>query len=482
MQKLNRTTYPSEKLPIKILQFGGGNFLRGFIDFFIDKYNKETNSKIGISVVKVTPKGDYADWRSQDGLYHVFTQGMLKGKQISETYLITCISDIINCYQEWEKFILSAQNREIDFIVSNTTESGLQLSKNDLSPGKTPVSFPAKLTYWLHQRYNNLGQTSAPGCIIIPCELLDENGKILKSLILKQAEIWGLNDDFKNWIQNKNIFCNTLVDRIVPGIHSDDLPEYWQEIGYEDHLITGGEPYHLFVIEAPEIVESKLPLYKAGLNVIFTDDLQPYRQKKVRILNGAHTALVPVAYLSGVKIVRDAILNEDLSAFLSEIIQNEILPSLDLEIKEIEDYAYTIIDRFSNPYIDHYLMDIALNSFSKFKSRLLPSLKNYYEKTGEIPAYISFSFACMILFYKGTIGDQQINLRDEKIVLDKMKKFWSKEKGDKIELKSILEWSEFWDCDLVETYPRLENMMEGYLADIKRYGIEKTLSALLKKG
>jgi tagaturonate reductase len=482
MQKLNRKTYPSEKLPIKVLQFGGGNFLRGFIDFFIDKYNKETDSKLGLSVVKVTPKGDYADWRSQDGLYHVFTQGMLRGKQISENHLITCISDITNCFQEWEKFILSAQNKEIEFIVSNTTESGLQLSKNDQYPGQTPDSFPAKLTYWLYQRYNNLGQSSAPGCIIIPCELLEDNGVILKDLILKQAEIWDLNDDFEKWIQNKNIFCNTLVDRIVPGINSDDLPEFWQEIGYEDHLITGGEPYHLFVIEAPEIVERKLPLYKAGLNVIFTDDLQPYRLKKVRILNGAHTALVPVAYLSGVKIVRDAIHNDNLSAYLSEIIQNEILPSLDLEKKELEDYAYTIIDRFSNPYIDHYLIDIALNSFSKFKSRLLPSLEKYYEKTGQIPAYISFSFTCMILFYKGTIGDQQIKLRDEKIVLDKMKKFWSNEKGKNIDIKSILEWSEFWDYDLAETYPGLENMMEIYMADIIKNGIDKTLSALLRKG
>lgn len=478
MQKLNRKTQPQEVLPTKILQFGGGNFLRGFIDFFIDKYNQSTGENLGISVVKVTPGSDYSEWREQDGLYHVLSKGILDGELVSEKYLVTCISKIIHCYNEWVEYILTARNRDIEFIISNTTESGLQLSEKDDVKGNIPHSFPAKLTFWLYERFQYFKNEPGTGCIIIPCELLENNGQILKDLILTQSKIWGLEAEFREWIENKNIFCNTLVDRIVPGVHQDNLKKTWQEIGCEDHLVTEGEPYHIFVIEAPEIVEKKLPLYKAGLNVVFTDDLQPYRQRKVRILNGAHTALVPVAYLGGIRIVRDAINDKYYGKFLTKIINDEILPSLDMPKEELDAYAKTIIDRFSNPYIDHYLIDISLNSFSKFKARLLPSLKKFHEKKGKIPALIPFAFTCMILFYKGKHNQEEIKLRDEPVVIDKMKSLWASENDFKSIIHEVLIWEEFWGLDLT-SFEGLQQMMNTYMEKIVKDGVLKALKPLI---
>lgn len=320
MKKLNRQTVQTDHLPLRVLQFGGGNFLRGFVDYMLDVYNKTTNSRLGIGVVKVTPSGNYSDWKAQDGLYHIRTKGIKNGVLINETHLVSSVSTIIHAYQEWDIFLATAKKPDIKFLFSNTTETGLCLEEEDQFSDAPPTSFPAKLCIWLYERFLHFSGTLEAGCTIIPCELLENNGQLLKELLMQCAERWHLEPEFIRWIVKANIFCNTLVDRIIPGVSKDKLPEVWEDLGYEDKRVTEGEPYHIWVIEGPASVGRDLPLDQVGLNVIFTDNLKPYRERKVKILNGSHTALVPVAYLAGLRIVRDTVEDEVMSVFLEQLL------------------------------------------------------------------------------------------------------------------------------------------------------------------
>jgi tagaturonate reductase len=388
------------------------------------------------------------------------------------------VSKIIHAYQEWEDFLMTAREPGIKYLFSNTTESGLRLTNDEVLTDTPPPSFPAKLCCWLYERFQHFDGSPDSGCIIIPCELVEDNGHLLRQLVMECAEQWQLELDFIRWLVKSNVFCNTLVDRIIPGVSQDKLPSVWKELGYEDRLVTEGEPYHIFVIEGPKEVGEKLPLDQVGLNVVFTEDSTPFRERKVKILNGSHTALVPVAYLSGLRIVRDTVDHPLLRQFLDRLLKEEILAALDMPKAELREYAESVVDRFKNPYIDHYWLTISLNSFAKWKVRLLPSLLSYVAQHGKAPVLMSFSLACLIRFYKGSYAGEEIALNDEARVMEYLQEAWQAGEAPAIAEK-VLSWSGHWGQDLTAV-PDLLAQVTDYLGRLEKEDVPAILQSLLK--
>ena len=373
----------------KVIQFGEGGFLRGFFDWMLQKINEKTN--LSASVVVVQP--------IENGLCDVLTRQkcvythLIRGKEGVEETKIDVISRCVKPYEDFEGYLKLAENPDFRFIVSNTTESGIVFSEEDKITDAPPKSFPAKLTLLLKRRY----ELSLPGFIFLPCELIDRNGDNLKSCILKYASLWNLPKDFSRWIEEENIFTNTLVDRINTGFPKDEA----EALGYGDRMLNTSEYFHLWVIETDYDLEKELPFSKAGLNVIITPDkLEEYRTRKVRILNGAHTSLVAHALLSGFETVKECVDDENMKEHIRKCIFDEIIPTLDLPKEELYEYAESVISRFENPYIKHYLSSISLNSISKFKVRVLPSVLEYKKRFGKAPKTLVFSLMRLIEFYK----------------------------------------------------------------------------------
>src|SRR6187551_3274411 len=371
LKKLNRETASGDNVrPVKVLQFGEGNFLRAFADWIIDTLNEKTDFNGAVQVVQPIKNGMGKLVNDQDGLYHVVLNGIQNGKSFQQTRLISSVVDVVNPFENLPQYLQCAKNPHLKFIISNTTEAGIIFNANDTNPKSLPETFPGKLTMLLHYRYEFYNGASDKGLILLPCELIEKNGENLKNAILQYIKHWKLSDGFKTWIEQHNIFCNTLVDRIVPGFPKDTIQEIHQATGYEDNLVVMAEPFHLWVIEAPDSVKQAFPTEQAGLQVKFVSDLTPYRTRKVRILNGAHTALVPVAYLRGLRTVREAVEDKYAGDFVRKAIFGEIIPTLDLSKEELTQFANDVMERFQNPYIRHELMSIALNSISKFKVRV----------------------------------------------------------------------------------------------------------------
>lgn len=385
----NITDYKKISRPVKVLQFGEGGFLRGFIDWMIKKMNDSGEFNSNVVVVQPIANGLCDKLNSQNGLYtHI-----IRGSEGTEATLIDVIDSCINPYEDYNAYLSLAKNKDLRFIVSNTTEAGITFDDTDKFDGNIPKSFPAKLTVLMYERYKN----GLNGFILLPCELIDRNGDKLKEAVLQYAQLWNLGEDFIKFIENENIFCNTLVDRINTGYPKDekiDLP-------YSDEMLNTSEYFHLFVIETDYDLEKEMPFSKAGLNVIVTKDaLERYRTRKVRILNGSHTSIVAYALLSGLETIGDCMENETIKAFLSRCLFEEILPTLDLPEEELKSYAESVLVRFSNPYIKHFLMSIVLNSVSKFVVRVLPSIKEYKKRFGKYPKNLIFGFSKLIEFYK----------------------------------------------------------------------------------
>lgn len=478
LKQLNRTTIQAPVPAERILQFGGGNFVRCFIGWIVQRYNLQVARPMGVVVVKTTDRGDYREWQEQDGLYHVRIRGFENGAPVEYTERIDCVTRIIHVYQAWDEFLATAELPGIRYIVSNTTESGIRLSSDDRFDDQPPHEFPAKLTRWLYHRYLHFNGAASAGCIFLPCELLEANGDALRYAVLDQADAWRLDRNFIRWIKDSNVFCNTLVDRIVPGIQKDRLPSVWQSLGYKDVMVTEGEPYHLWAIEAPEWVRQELPLDQTGLNVVYTDDLQPYRKQKIRILNGAHTTLVPVAFLAGLETVRETIEHPVLGAYVQKALFEEIIPSMSGPADPLERYADTILDRFRNPSINHRLLSISLNSVSKFQVRVLPSLLDYYAVTGRLPERLVFAFACLIRFYRGKWQGRTIPLVDGDEVLKFMHLVWDDcdDCAEDVHLltEQVLAKSNWWGRDLRKVNGLAFNVA-NHLMCIEKSGIEKCL-------
>ena len=373
----------------RIIQFGEGGFLRGFVDWMVQKVNEKSDFDGSVVVVQPIESGMCDMLTAQNCVYtHV-----IRGVEGVDKTIVDVISRCVKPYEDFDAYLALAEQPEMRFVVSNTTESGIVYSDEDKITDAPPKTFPAKVTLLLKRRF----EKGLPGFIFLPCELIDRNGDNLKKCVLKYADLWNLGNDFKVWVEKENVFTNTLVDRINTGYpKGEDMG-----LGYEDNMVNTSEFFHLWVIETDFDIEAELPFSKANLNVIVTPDkLEMYRTRKVRILNGAHTSLVPYALLSGLDTVKSCIDDPTMNEHIRKCVFDEIIPTLDLPKDELLSYANSVIERFSNPYIKHYLSSIALNSVSKFKVRVLPSILEYIKRYNKMPETLLFAFAKLIEFYK----------------------------------------------------------------------------------
>ncbi|RII34517.1 tagaturonate reductase [Clostridium chromiireducens] len=481
--KLNKELYKEFKTyPEKVLQFGEGNFLRAFVDWQIDKMNDEAGFNGSIVVVQPLENGLIDMLNDQDCLYTLYLQGIQNGQASKTHKVINSISRGINPYRDYNEYLQVAENPELRFIVSNTTEAGIAFDENDTLDGGCQKSYPGKLTALLYHRFNFFKGDNSKGFIIIPCELIDRNGEKLREIILKYAEKWNLGQAFADWIDNANTFCCSLVDRIVPGYPRDSIDEVREELGYDDNLVDVGEMFHLWVIEGPQSIKNELPIEEAGLNIKVVDDMTPYRTRKVRILNGPHTAMVPVAYLYGLETVGESVDHEVIGKYVHDVIYDEIIETLDLPHEELVEFADAIIERFQNPYVKHFLMSISLNSMSKYKTRDLPSLTEYLKRKGVLPKKLVFSLAALIEFYKGKRGKEDIQLADDEDILELFKGLWSNYDGTKEGLNkivtSVLAYEKNWGSDLNDI-PNLTDEVSRYLEIIEKVGMKEAVKEVL---
>ena len=409
----------------RIIQFGEGGFLRGFVDWIVQLTNEVSDFDASVVVVQPIEKGLCSRLEEQNCVYTHMMRGIKDGKTVVEKKVIDVISRTVEPYRDFSAYLRLAENPDFRFIVSNTTESGIAFDKSDKPENAPAVSFPAKVTLLLKKRFD-LG---LKGFIFLPCELIDKNGAKLKQYILDYARLCELGDDFIAWIENENVFTNTLVDRIVTGFPRDEKIE----LGYEDNMLNTSELFHLWVIETDYELTKEFPFDKAGLNVIVTKDLEMYRTRKVRILNGAHTSMIPYAMLEGVETVGECMENEKMLSHVMACVYDEIIPTLDLPEGELKDYADNVFLRFRNPYIKHLCASIALNSISKFKVRVLPSILEFEKRFGRLPEHLIAAFAKLIEFYKTDMTN------DDPRICEFMKR---------ASVKDILSCKELWDGDV----------------------------------
>lgn len=399
--KINETKIEKVERPIKVVQFGEGNFLRAFVDYMIDIANEKSNFNGNIVIVKPISFGNISMFAEQDNLYTVVLRGKENGNVIDESRIITSISKVLDSGNDYDEYMDLAEIDTLKFVVSNTTEAGITLDLNDKFDG-LPNTYPGKLTKFLFARFTKFCGDKDKGLIILPVELIENNGKKLKECVLALSNQWNLPNEFINWINEANVFCSTLVDRIVTGYPKNEASSICEKLGYTDLLLDVGEPFALWVIESDIDISDQLSLSKIGLPVVFTNDQRPYRERKVRVLNGAHTSSVLAAYLYGLDIVRDCMHDPVVGKFIRKIVMEEIVPQVNLPIEEVKEFAASVFERFENPFIDHALLSISLNSISKWKARVLPSFKDYYKNTGKLPKLITFSFAALLAFYSST--------------------------------------------------------------------------------
>lgn len=479
MKKLNRINTGLEKLyPIKVVQFGEGNFLRAFVDYAFHKLNKEVDFNAGIAIVQPLKDGMVNLINEQDGLYTLFMNGIKKGEKIQDIELITNIVKTINPYTEFANYLALAKEEELQFIVSNTTEAGIEFIESDTPDMQPPVSFPAKLTVLLYERFKHFNGDASKGVTIIPCELIDYNSETLKKYILQYCDTWKLEDAFKTWVSDACTYHSTLVDRIVPGYPRAEIEEYNNKLDYQDNLIVAAEPFFLWAIEGGEDLKAKLPFHKTDLNVKIVDDIRPFKMIKVRILNGAHTAMVPFSLLYGNKLVMETVDGDFTGKFVNSVI-SEISETLDMDKNEITAYSEEVMDRFKNPFIKHALADIALNSVSKFKVRVLPSLLGYYKANKKLPVNLTFSLASLIRFYKGTWNGQSLPVKDGEDIVSFFDGLWKSDDYEKI-ARLTLQNKSFWDEDLTEI-PGLTKAITIALEEIDANGVENGFANFQKK-
>ncbi len=454
------------ELPVKVLQIGEGNFLRGFADWMLQACNRQGlfNGTVAVTQPRPSGKPHIDQLKAQQGIYTLLVRGIRDGKRIEEQETISVLTRMIDPYEEWEAFLALADVPELEFVISNTTEAGLAYQSSEWREGEPVLSYPGKLTALLYRRYRKFGGDSAKGLVHLPCELLDRNGERLREIVLRHADDWGLPEAFKAWVNDANAFLNTLVDRIVTGYPADEAEGHFAGWGYADPLLTTAEPYHFWAIQGSSELERKLPLAKAGLNVRWVDDLAPYQLRKVRILNGTHTMMATIGLVNGVREVREALENPLWGPKFMQGLFDEIVPGLPLEHAELTAYANATLERFRNPYIKHKLSDIAMNSLSKWKVRLLPSLKAHYERTGNAPAVLTESLASLLRLYRpvDVSGPPQSRLpdgtlfalRDDPSLLESIRQAWTVSENTGSAIKEILSMDAIWGEDLT-AYPGL---------------------------
>ncbi len=485
MELLSKQKTGKKERPVKVLQFGEGNFLRAFVDYMIDIANEKGEFDGDIVLVKPIEFGTLDRFHEQECQYTVQLRGIVDGEPKKINRIVTSVADAVDAYGEYEKYADFAKLDTLRFIVSNTTEAGIVYDDTDKIELNPPKTYPGKLTKFLYERYKHFNGAEDKGLIMLPVELIDDNGIHLKECVLKFAKLWNLEDAFTDWVNNACVFTSTLVDRIVTGYPRDEAEELCKEFGYQDNLIVTGEPFALWVIESAKDISGELPLPKAGLPVIFTDNQKPYKQRKVRILNGAHTSFVLASYLCGNDIVLESMNDELILNFIKATIFDEVIPTLTLPKEELVEFAEAVLTRFNNPYVKHAHLSISLNSVSKWKARCMPSFLGYLEKEGKIPVHLTFSLAALMAFYTGTeirdkalIGHrdgQEYQILDDAAVLEF---FAANSSRDTAEFAhAVLSNVDFWGQDL-SGLAGVEEAVTSYLTDIRAMGMRKAMEKI----
>ena len=442
MQILNSSMISNRsKRPIKVVQFGEGNFLRAFVDWMLQELNDAGVYHGDVAVVQPQSTGRTEELAKQDGLYTLVQEGIQNNEFVSKIRVIDILREFVNPYENYEAYLKLAEIDTLEFMFSNTTEAGIVLDESDsIYGGVTPNTFPGKVLAFLYHRYQTFKGDMHKGLYIVPCELIDDNGDELYRCVRHLAKVHNLEVEFMEWLEKANTFTNTLVDRIVPGYPFGRIDELTEKLGYIDNNIVMGEVFHLWVIEDRNGISKILDGAKADLNMVFTNDIKPYKIQKVRILNGLHTLMVPIAYLKGIETVGDAMKDELMLKFIKNTTDLEIIPGTEhyLPKETLIEFSKEIYDRFSNPQVHHELMAISLNSTAKFKSRLLPTALDYVKANGNFPSYIAFALASMLVFFKGSRNGEKINLQDEQQFLDFYSDTWAKYDAKELDARGVV--------------------------------------------
>ncbi|WP_029233360.1 tagaturonate reductase [Butyrivibrio sp. VCB2006] len=473
--------YVCKEAPVRVLQFGEGNFMRAFVDYFFDISNEKAGFNGKVALVQPISMGLTELINKQEGLYTLYLRGSENGEKVDAKRVISAVDCCLNPYDkaDYDKMMEIAVSDDLDIIASNTTEAGIAYDPSCNFEDVPANSFPGKLTQVLFARY----KAGKKGVVVLSCELIDNNGKELLKCVNQYIDQWKLEDGFKTWVNEENIFCSTLVDRIVPGRIRDarEVEELEKINGYHDELIDVGEIFGVWIIEGPDGLEDRLPFKKAGVNVHVVPDVMPYKHRKVRILNGAHTGFVLGAYLAGFDIVRDCMHNDNVAGFMNKMLNEEVIPTLvdHLDENDLNEFAAAVKDRFNNPFVNHELMSISLNSTSKWKARNMPSFLQYIDKNGKLPVCLTMSLAAYIAFYSNDIQEltdaglvckrpagNTYTVSDDRWALE----FFYEHKGESEEelVKAVLGNEKMWDQDL----NKISGLTDAVVADLKKIHTE----------
>ncbi|WP_352400712.1 tagaturonate reductase [Anaerotignum sp.] len=489
MKKINEVLTPqAPALKERVLQFGEGNFLRAFTDWMIHKANMQGLFDGSIVLCQPIAQGMGEIINSQDGMYTLIMRGIEDGQAVEKIEPNTSVSRCINPYEDYEALMTLARSEDLKVVISNTTEAGIAYKVGDKLTDKPAQSFPAKVCAFLYERYQAFNGATDRGLLFLPVELIDNNGANLLRIVLQYADEWGLDANFKSWVKDSNHFCSTLVDRIVTGYPGDELDYFYNEMGYEDKCLVTSEVFNLWVIEGKQEWADIMPIHKTDANVIWTEDVTPYKKRKVRILNGGHTASVLAAYMAGHNIVLDMMNDPLFEKYLDQLLYGEIIPTLDLPKSDLEQFASDVKDRFRNPYIKHKLLDISLNSCSKWCARCMPSLIGYVKEKGEVPKALAFSLAAFIRFYKGEmengcyVGTRKdgttYTIKDDAEVLEFFAKIWAEKDVDGI-AEAVLSNTAFWDGTELNAIEGLTAFVASYLKELEEKEVKEVLASLL---
>ena len=493
MRLLNKNTAPKSIAPERIIQFGEGNFLRAFADWIFWNMNQKTSFNASVVVVQPREKSKIEKLSAQDCMYHVNLQGRQNGVVVDELHRIDVISRALNPYSQNAAFMALADQPEMRFVISNTTEAGITFDSSCRLCDAPASTFPGKLTQLLYRRYKTFRGDATKGFIIMPCELIFHNGKHLKDCILKYIDLWcdDLGKDyerFRKWFLKYNYVCSTLVDRIVPGYPQKDLAKLQKRADYVDERMVQAEVYHLWVIEQPEnmtkaVLRREFPAEQAGLNVLIADNEAPYHERKVTLLNGPHTVLSPVAYLCGINIVRDALHDPVVGKYIHMVQFDELMQTLNLPQNELRRFASDVLDRFDNPYVDHQVTSIMLNSFPKFETRNLPGLKIYYERRGCLPKGLVLGLAAIITYYKGGVRTDgaPIQPNDTPEIIELLTKLWATNNTRKVVEGVLAATDVIWkesreDLNMI---PGLTDMLTSFLDQIQEKGMREVVKSIV---
>lgn len=483
MKKLNKTTVEKVERPVKILQFGEGNFLRAFVDWQIDIANEKGVMNAGVAIVQpiideqknVLKMIDLL--HAQDNMYHVYLEGIENKKPAKDIRLVKSVMDSFNPYEDYARYEHYFLSPELEMTVSNTTEAGIRYEEGDDLTACPPKSYPAKMTALLYKRFKHFNGDPSKGLCIICCELIENNGSTLREYVLKHAEYNKLGDDFIKWVEENCHFCDTLVDRIVPGFPRENIDQIKEEIGFDDNLVVKAEFYHLWAIGGPgyKKVQQVLPLDKAGLHVVYMPSIKQFRDKKVRILNGSHTGMVPIGLQMGCQTVMDAFNNKAIEKFINTMVAEEVIPMIEEDQAELKSFAAGILERFYNPYIKHMLATISLNSLSKWETRNFPTVLDNWKKAGKVAERELFTFAALLTLYSGKSGFTPNDTAEHVAFIQNN---WNSADVEGTVAKIVAN-RDIWTVDLAQV-PALVPTVAAYVKDIEALGMAAALDKNFK--